>query len=226
MNDQTEHNRSETEDPAAADAAPSEPADPTPDGPPEGAAAPHGDVTSDAAIDDPAAEMARLADAIEKLAAENAQLKDQALRAMAEAENTRRRFQREKDDATRYGIAGFARDLLEIADNLQRAIDAAPEAELADHPLAKQLSVGVSMTEKMLADAFAKHGISRIDPAGEKFDPNFHQAMFEVPDPSRPPGTVVQVVQVGYVLHGRLLRPAMVGIAKGGEAPQRVDTEA
>ncbi len=190
----------------------------------DGAASPAEATAPETAQD--AADTTGSGEEVVRLSTENERLKDQALRALAEAENTRRRIQREKEDATRYAVAGFARDLLEIADNLRRALEAAPADGLADHPLAQQLSVGVSMTEKMLADAFAKHGISRIDPTGEKFDPNYHQAMFEVPDANTPPGTVVQVIQAGYVLNGRLLRPAMVGIAKGGETPQRVDTEA
>ena len=161
---------------------------------------------------------AALAGALERIAAleaETAKLKDQALRALAEAENIRRRSEREREDTAKYAISGFAKSLLDAADNLRRAIDAVPaEAVEADAAL-KTLVEGVAATERQLLAAFERNGLTRIEPVGEAFDPNFHQAMFELPGTGKPSGTVVQVVQPGYVLHGRLLRPAMVGVAKG-----------
>lgn len=161
---------------------------------------------------------AALAAALERVAeleAETAKLKDQALRAMAETENIRRRSEREREDTAKYAISGFAKSLLDAADNLRRAIDAVPgEAVEADAAL-KTLVDGVAATERQLLAAFERHGVTRIEPVGEAFDPNFHQAMFELPGTGKPAGTIVQVVQPGYVLQGRLLRPAMVGVARG-----------
>ncbi len=162
---------------------------------------------------------------LEVVRAEADKMRDQALRALAEADNTRKRAEREKQDTAKYAISAFARDLLDVAENLHRALAAAPADQLEGNELAQQLAVGVQMTEKQLADAFAKHGLTRIDPKGEPFDPNFHQAMFEIPDATAEPGTVVQVIQAGYVLNERLLKPAMVGIAKG-DRPKVVDTQA
>ena len=150
--------------------------------------------------------------------AEAAQLKDQLLRAMAETENTRRRAQRDRDDAQKYGISSFAREMLTVADNLRRALEAIPaEALQADEAL-KTLHEGVAATERQLEAALAKQHIQRIWPEGERFDSNFHQAMFEVPGSGKPAGTVVQVLQAGYTIHDRLLRPALVGVAKAGPA--------
>ncbi len=168
---------------------------------------------------------------LEQLREDNAKLRDQALRAMAEAENVRRRAERDKQEALKYATAGFAKDLLEVADNLARALQAAPEDQIGGNEVARQLRVGVAMTEQQLLEAFAKHGITKIEPLGEKFDPHYHQAMFEMPSAEHPPGTVAQVMQAGYVLNDRLLRPAMVGVAKGpapqpDESAQRVDTTA
>ena len=154
----------------------------------------------------------------ERLAAVEAELsdtKDRLLRALAETENVRRRLQRERDDAQKYAASSFAKDLLSPIDNLRRALDAMPEAEATD-PRAKSLRDGVAATERELLAAFERHGVKRIDPKGETFDHNFHQAIFEAERPDVPAGTVVEVLQPGYVLHDRLLRPAMVGVAKGG----------
>jgi len=152
---------------------------------------------------------------VAELEAETAKLKDQALRAMAETENIRRRSEREREDTAKYAISGFAKSLLDAADNLRRAIDAVPaEAVEADAAL-KTLVDGVAATERQLLAAFERHGVTRIEPVGEAFDPNFHQAMFELPGTGKPSGTIVQVMQPGYVLQGRLLRPAMVGVARG-----------
>jgi molecular chaperone GrpE len=147
------------------------------------------------------------------LEAELAEHKDRLLRALAEAENTRRRTQRERDDAAKYAISGFARDLLSAADNLRRALDSLPEAEAGD-ARTRSLLAGVAATERELLSVFERHGIRRIDPQGEPFDHNLHQAIFEVERADRPPGSIVEVLQPGYVLHDRLLRPAMVGVAK------------
>jgi molecular chaperone GrpE len=144
-------------------------------------------------------------------------LRDKALRTLAEMENLRKRTAREVADARTYGITGFARDVLGIADNLQRALDAVPaETRESADPMLKALIEGVELTERSLLNALEKNGVKKFDPSGEKFDPNFQQAMYEVPDASVPAGTVVQVVQAGYMIGDRVLRPALVGVAKGG----------
>lgn len=154
---------------------------------------------------------------VEALAKEAADARDRMLRTLAEMENLRKRTAREVSDARTYGISGFARDVLDIADNLQRALDAVPEeARAAADPGLKALIEGVELTERSLHNALEKNGVRKFDPAGEKFDPNVHQAMYEVPDPSVPPGTIAQVIQAGYMIGDRVLRPALVGVAKGG----------
>jgi molecular chaperone GrpE len=168
---------------------------------------------------------AEAASDIEILAAEAADLKDQLLRALAEGENTRKRAAREREDSARYGISNFARDVVAVADNLRRAIDSLP-AENAGEDVVKTLTEGVAATLRQLDAAFENHGIERIDPAGQPFDHNLHQAMFEDPDSDQPPGTVVQVIEHGYKIHDRLLRPAMVGVAKKPREGARIDTEA
>lgn len=156
----------------------------------------------------------------DQLAAENAKLKDQLLRTLADMENLRRRTEREIADAKSYAIASFARDMLGVSDNLRRALDALPaDAHEGSDVTLRTLLEGVELTERELLNTLAKHKVTRIDPAGERFDPNFHQAMFEVPNPDVPSGTVVQVVQAGYVIGERVLRPAMVGVSKGGPKP-------
>ena len=158
------------------------------------------------------------ADPTAVLQAEIASLKDQLLRALAETENLRRRSQRERNDALKYAAVPFMRDLIGVVDNLRRAMDSvAPEALEADEHL-RTLMAGLEMTETEIATVFERHHILKIDPLGERLDPHSHEAMFEVPDPETPSGTVVQVVQAGYRLHDRLLRPAQVGVAKGGPA--------
>ncbi|MFP4003966.1 MAG: nucleotide exchange factor GrpE [Alphaproteobacteria bacterium] len=149
-----------------------------------------------------------------------AQMKDRLLRAMAEAENIRRRSERERAEAQKFGIARFARDLLSVADNLRRAIDAVPEEQRGEmDEAARNLVTGVEMVERELLATFERHGVTPLQPEkGAKFDPNLHQAMAEVPDPDAPPGTVVDVYQTGYVIGDRLLRPAMVTVAKAGGA--------
>ena len=155
-------------------------------------------------------------------------LKDQLLRALADVENMRRRTERELESARKYAHTGFARDLVGAIDNLSRAIDAAPAADEA--PSTEALSglfTGLEMSWTEIQSTMERHGIRRVDPKGEKFDYNLHQAMFEVPSDAHEPGTVVEVVQHGYVLHDRLLRPAMVGVAKAAdtEASESGDSE-
>lgn len=165
-------------------------------------------------------------DPVEALAKEAAEARDRWLRAMAEMENLRRRTEREVADARAYGIAGFARDMVGIADNMRRALDAIP-AELRETAETgiRALIEGVELTDRELAKAMEKHGVRRVDARGQKFDPNYHQAMLEIPDPSVPTGTVVQVMQDGYVIGERVLRPALVGVAKGGPRAEGVKPE-
>jgi len=154
---------------------------------------------------------------VEALAKEAADSRDKMLRTLAEMENLRKRTTREVADARTYGIANFARDVLDIADNLQRALDAVPaDAKEAADPGIKALIEGVELTERSLLNTLEKNGVKKFDPSGEKFDPNFQQAMYEVPDASVPAGTVVQVVQAGYTIGERVLRPALVAVSKGG----------
>jgi molecular chaperone GrpE len=151
------------------------------------------------------------------LADEAAEMKDRLLRALADMENLRRRTEREVSDARQYGIASFARDVLGVADNFRRALDAVgPEVRAGADAAVASFIEGVELTEKELLKALTKNGIRKIEPLHEKFDPNLHQAMYEVPDPSVPSGSVVQVIQPGYVIGERILRPAMVAVAKGG----------
>jgi molecular chaperone GrpE len=153
------------------------------------------------------------------LEAELAEQKDRLLRALAETENVRRRSQREREDASKYAVAGFAKELLSVADNLRRALDSLP-AEEAKDPRTVSLLEGVEATERELLGVFERNGVRRIDPDGERFDHNFHQAIFEAERPGRPAGTIIEVLQPGYVLHDRLLRPAMVGVAKETRTPE------
>ena len=154
---------------------------------------------------------------LELLVKEATESRDKMLRTLAEMENLRKRTAKEVADARAYGITGFARDILDIADNLQRALDAIPaEAKETADPGIKAFIEGVELTERSLLNSLEKNGVKKFDPSGEKFDPNFQQAMYEVPDPSVPAGTVVQVVQAGYKIGERILRPALVGVSKGG----------
>ncbi|RST88493.1 nucleotide exchange factor GrpE [Aquibium carbonis] len=156
-------------------------------------------------------------EAFMRLAKENEELKDKALRLAAEMENLRRRTARDVHDARAYAIANFARDMLTVSDNLQRALAAVPaEAKEKGDAGFSALLEGVEMTERGMLSTLERHGVKKIEPEGERFDPNFHQAMFEVPNPDLPANTVVQVVQTGYVIGERMLRPAMVGVSKGG----------
>ena len=148
----------------------------------------------------------------QELENEIAQLRDKLLRTAAELENSRKRFEREKEDLSKYAITGFARDLLSVSDNLRRALESI-EKETLD-PALKTMVEGVEMTEKEILTVFTKQGIQKVEPVGEPFDHNVHQAMFEIETDEQPQGTVVQMLQPGYTLHGRLLRPALVGVAK------------
>ena len=155
-----------------------------------------------------------------QLQQEAAEWKDRVLRTLAEMENLRRRTEREVADARAYGVANFARDVLVIADNMSRALQSiAPELrERADAGI-KALIDGLELTEREVLKALEKHGVRKFDPLGEKFDPNLHQAMYEIPNDTVPPGTVAQVVQSGFMIGDRVLRPAMVGVAKGAAKP-------
>jgi len=169
----------------------------------------------------PAAEP--VASPIAALEAEVADLKDKLLRTLADMENLRRRTEKEVRDAREYAITGFARDLLSVGDNLDRAVTAVPEEvrQQAEDAL-KSLIEGVDLTSRELAKTLEKHGVKKLSPLNGRFDPNVHQAMFELPNPEVPAGTVVQVLQDGYVIGERVLRPALVGVAKGGPKAQVV----
>ena len=162
---------------------------------------------------------------VEALEEQVSELKDQLLRSVAELDNYRKRAEREKEQLRKFGIANFAKDLLSAADNLRRAVESGPsDLEGADESV-KNLIVGVEMTEKELLNAFEKNGVRKIDPAGEKFDYNFHQAMFEVETDKEEPGVVMQVLQPGYAIEDRVLRAAMVGVSKSNapDQPEGVD---
>ncbi len=148
---------------------------------------------------------------------EHAEMKDRLLRTLAEMENLRKRTEREVAESRLYGVTSFARDMLGVADNMRRALEALPpQARASAEPGIKALVEGVELTERELLKALEKNGVRQFTPHGEKFDPNVHQAMFEVPDPSVPAGSIVQVVQPGYMIGERVLRPALVGVSKGG----------
>jgi molecular chaperone GrpE len=147
-----------------------------------------------------------------------AELKDRLLRTLAEMENLRKRTAREVTDARAYGVTSLARDLLGVADNMRRALEAVtPAMRASAEPGVKAFIEGVELTERELEKALEKNGVQQFNPRGEKFDPNFHQAMFEVPNASVPAGSVVEVMQPGYKIGERVLRPALVGVSKGGQ---------
>lgn len=154
-------------------------------------------------------------DRIAELEAQLADQKNQTLRALAETENVRRRLEQQAEDRGKYAIANFAKDMLQVADNLRRALEAIPESGRSD-PLVQSLSVGVEMTERELLVALERYGVKPVAGLGTRFDPNFHQAVMEVDEPSQPQGTVVMMMQTGYTINDRLLRPAMVGVSRGG----------
>ena len=155
---------------------------------------------------------------------ELAAMKDQALRALAEAENTRRRGERELADMSKYAVTGFARDLVGVIENLQRAVDSIPPELKTEQPAVANLAVGVEMILSELLGIFNRQGIKRIDPMGQKFDHNLHEALFEAPGTGQPGGTVIQVIETGYTINDRLLRPARVGVAAAEATHTKVDT--
>jgi molecular chaperone GrpE len=219
---QKKPNEAETETAPAQGAAPDgqgNAAADTPDG-----AAPAAAAAGEQGVDGSAGEK------VAALEAEVASLKDQLLRTLAETENIRRRAQREREDTAKYAVSSFAKDLVSVADNLRRAVDAVPAEQREQDEALKNLLVGIEATERQLLAAFDRGGIKKMEALGEPFDPNFHQVVFEVENTGKPGGTIVQVLQDGYTIHGRLLREAMVGAAKRGadEAPatSRVDTSA
>jgi molecular chaperone GrpE len=185
---------------------------------PSGEAAPPSDQQNSTPAAEPAPSTA--------LEREHAEMKDRLLRTLAEMENLRKRTEREVADARLYGISAFARDILNVADNMHRAMQALDETRAGADSGLKVLLDGVELTERELMNALEKHGVKRIDPLGQKFDPNWHQAMYEVEDASVPNGSVVQVVQAGYVIGDRVLRPAMVAVSKGGPKPQPAEPPA
>ena len=151
--------------------------------------------------------------------AELAETKDRLLRALAEAENVRRRASRDVENASKRAIAGFAREMVVVADNLSRALSSVDSDKFAADPAVKSMLEGVEMTAREMQNAFSRNGIKKIDPLGERFDPQHHEAMFEFEDPSKPAGSVGQVMEPGYTLHDQPLRPAKVGVTKGGQKP-------
>jgi molecular chaperone GrpE len=182
----------------------------------------------DAPKDGPAPdELEQVLAVVQALNAENAELKDQRLRALAELENTRRRAEREKQDASQFAVTRFARDMLTVADNFSRALAACPpEKREAADPQVKGVIDGVEVTERQLLAAMEQHGVKIIDTSDAKFDPNLHQAVAEVPGEGKPPGAIVHVIQTGYTLNGRLLRPAMVTVARKEDSTPNVDMKA
>ena len=166
---------------------------------------------------------------IAELEAEIAKLKNDVLYAKAEVENTRRRLEQQAEDRAKYSVSAIAKDVLSVADNLRRALDSVPPAAREGNDIANTLTVGVEMTERELLATFERYGIRMVPAQGVRFDPNLHQAMMEVEDTTQPEGTVVMVMQQGYQIHDRLLRPALVGVSKGGpKVPpgEQVDTNA
>ncbi len=165
-----------------------------------------------------------LKERIVSLESELADMKDKALRALADADNTRRRAEIDKADATKFGVSSFAKNLLSVADNLRRAIDEIPADLLQQNDTVKNLMTGIEATERELLRAFETQKIEKIDPMGEKFDPNLHEVLFEMEAAGQEAGTVLQVVEVGYKIHDRLLRPARVGVSKAStETTHNVD---
>jgi molecular chaperone GrpE len=199
---------------------------PNPAGPGAGPATPANDTgPASTAPESPAGESGTRTAELE---AEVAKLKDQALRALAEAENTRRRSQREIEENSKYAVSNLARDMLPVADNLRRALDGIPAELRASDEKLNQFSAGIELVERELLSTLERYQIKRVDPLGQPFDHNLHQAVMQVEAPDKPAGTVVQVLQSGFTIHGRLLRPAMVAVAKGGagNAAAKVDTTA
>ncbi len=180
-----------------------------------------------AAVDTAAGEAPR-PDRMAELEAEVAKLKNDVLYAKADTENVRRRLEQQAEDRGKYAVANLAKDVLAVADNLRRALDAVPPGVREADEAVNSLVVGIEITERDLLTTFERYGIRPVEAHGTRFDPNLHQAMMEIEDPAQLEGTVVMVMQAGYTLHDRLLRPALVGVAKGGAKPQggNVDTSA
>jgi len=182
--------------------------------------------------DNPLAEVSEEAVSLAALQKEYEETKDKMIRAVAEAENARKRAVKEREDARKYSISGFAKDLVNVADNLRRALDALPEGVADREEGLKAVIGGIEATERELLKAFELNGIKKLEPQVESeiFDPNMHEVMFEAPGTGKPAGTIIQIVETGYTLHDRLLRPARVGVAKdeGGTEPPvtHIDTEA
>lgn len=194
-------------------------------------AVPEADLQNKTQADNQNADLIR----ISALESELERTKDQMIRALAEAENTRRRAVKDKEDASKFAVTSFSRDLLSVADNLRRALDAIPAELVAENPQVKSFTDGIEATERELLRSFEKNGITKIEPLDQPFDPNFHEVMFEAPMPDKANGTIIQVLEPGYTINGRILRPARVGISKGGvdtpvnqstEPGQNVNTEA
>ena len=171
------------------------------------------------------AETGAQSDPLTAMTAERDALKDQLLRALADTENMRRRSEREAETARKYGHTQFARDLVGAIDNLARALASAPEDKSSLDESVQSLLTGIDLSWTEIQSAIEKHGVRQINPLGEKFDYNFHQAMFEVPTNDQPPGMVLEVVQHGYALHDRLLRPAMVGVSKAADNADTASAE-
>ncbi len=180
--------------------------------------------TSDPNLDIPP-KPAGVAAEVEQLQAEKADLQDKLLRALAEAQNVRRRAQQDVERERKFGIERFAKDILSVADNLGRALSALPEDADAIDPALRNVIVGVQATERELQSVLERHGITRVESLGRPFNAEFHQAMMEVQDPTVPAGTVVQELAPGYLIAGRLLRAAMVAVAKGGPAARTPSNE-
>ncbi|MBC7952433.1 MAG: nucleotide exchange factor GrpE [Rhodospirillaceae bacterium] len=195
---------------------------------------PQNEQTPEPQTDDVVAEQApgaaeQVAGRVAELEAEVAKLKNEVLYAKAETENVRRRLEQQAEDRGKYAVSNIAKDVLSVADNLRRALDSVPPAAREGNDIANTLTVGVELTERELLNTFERYGIRLIEAHGTRFDPNVHQAMMEMEDTTQPEGTVVLVMQSGYMIHDRLLRPALVGISKGGPkvAPgEQVDTKA
>lgn len=211
--DNADKQAEEEQNEAAAETPEAKGADAGEAGPDEAA----GEGRTDAAEDEdsPAAAEAEAFD----LEAELADAKDKLLRALAEAENVRRRASRDVENASKRSIAGFAREMVVVADNLNRALGAVDKDKLEGGDTVKSLLEGVEMTAREMQNAFARNGIKIINPLGDRFDPQHHEAMFEYEDPSKPAGSVGQVMELGYTLHDQPLRPAKVGVTKGGPKP-------
>jgi molecular chaperone GrpE len=207
-------------------ASPQEPAEGANDNRPE--EVPEGEAAAEPAVQPKKDDGEALRDRIAALEEELAKARDQRLRAIAETDNIRKRAERDQTETSKYAITAFARDMVNVLENLKRASDNIPKEAVADDPLLQKLEEGVELTLKELLSIFERYGIRRIDPMGQKFDHNLHQAVAQVERDDVAPGMVIQVVQAGYTINDRLLRPAMVAVSKAatGDAPKQVDTTA